>query len=105
LVSGEVPQLDDSVLHVVLEQVPLYTDVFGLLVDQGIMGLRNGALVVLPDGVVFGDGGVEDLPHKLAEVESLLGGVRVVLGFTSGLGHISLLFGLVANGPASRVKR
>jgi hypothetical protein len=39
----------------------------------------------------------------LAEVESLLGGVsrRVVLGFTSGLGHTSMLFGLVANGPAS----
>jgi hypothetical protein len=33
-------------------------------------------LVVLPDGGGFGDGGVEDLPHKLAEVESLLGGVN-----------------------------
>jgi hypothetical protein len=42
-------------------------------------------------------------PHKLAEVEPLLGGVscRVVLGFTSGLCHTSLLFGLVADGPAS----
>jgi hypothetical protein len=39
----------------------------------------------------------------LAEVESLLGGVsrRIVLGFTSGLGHTSILFGLVADGPAS----
>jgi hypothetical protein len=36
-------------------------------------------------------------------VESLRGGVnrRVVLGFTSGLGHTSLLFGLKADGPAS----
>jgi hypothetical protein len=36
-------------------------------------------------------------------VESLLGGVgrRVVLGFASGLGHTSLLFGLVDDGPAS----
>jgi hypothetical protein len=67
------------------------------------MGVRDGALVVLPYGGGFGDGGVEDLAHKLAEVESLLGGVnrRVILGFTSGLGHTSLLFGLVADGPAS----
>jgi hypothetical protein len=59
-------------------------------------------LVVLRDGGGFGDGGVEDLPHKLAEVESRLGGVnrREVFGFTSGLGHTSLLFGLVADGPA-----
>jgi hypothetical protein len=78
----------------VLEVVPLHTDVFGLLADQGILGVCDGALVVLPDGGGFGDGGVEDLPHKLAEVESLLGGVSggVVLGFTSGLGHTSLLF-------------
>jgi hypothetical protein len=36
-------------------------------------------------------------------LECLLGGVsrRVVLGFTSGLCHTSMLFGLVANGPAS----
>jgi hypothetical protein len=67
------------------------------------MGVRDGALVVLRDGGDFGDGGVEDLPHKLAEVESLLGGVsrRVVLGFASGLGHTCLLFGLIADGPAS----
>jgi hypothetical protein len=58
------------------------------------MGVRDGALVVLPYGGGFGDGGVEDLPHKLAEVESFLGGVnrRVVLGSTSGLGHTSHLF-------------
>jgi hypothetical protein len=39
----------------------------------------------------------------LTEVESLLGGVSrgVILGFTSGLGHASVLFGLVADGPAS----
>jgi hypothetical protein len=39
----------------------------------------------------------------LEEMETLLGGVNrgVVLGFTSGLGHTSMLFGLVANGPAS----
>jgi hypothetical protein len=39
----------------------------------------------------------------LPEVESLLGGVncRVVPGFTRGLGHTSLLFGLVLDGPAS----
>jgi hypothetical protein len=59
-------------------------------------------LVFLPDGGGFGDGGVEDLPHKLAEVESLLGGVsRIVLGFTSRLGRTSLLFGLVGDGHAS----
>jgi hypothetical protein len=32
-------------------------------------------LVVLPNGGDFCDIGVEDLPHKLAEVESILGGV------------------------------
>jgi hypothetical protein len=39
----------------------------------------------------------------LAEVEFLYSGVSrgVVLGFTSGLGHTSMLFRLVANGPAS----
>jgi hypothetical protein len=60
-------------------------------------------LVVLPDGDGFGDEGVEDLPHTLAEVESFLGSVSrtVVLGFTSALGHASLLFGLAADGPAS----
>jgi hypothetical protein len=60
-------------------------------------------LVVLPNGGGFGDGGVEDLLHNLAEVDSLLGGVsrRVILCFTSGLGHTSMLFGLVADGPAS----
>jgi hypothetical protein len=68
------------------------------------LGVRDGALVVFPYGGGFGDGGVEDLPHKLAEVESLLGGGnrRVVLGLASGLVHTSsLLFGLVAVGPAS----
>jgi hypothetical protein len=60
-------------------------------------------LVVLPYGSGFGNGGVEDPPHKLAEVESLLGGVsrRIILGFTSELGHTSLLFRLVTDGPAS----
>jgi hypothetical protein len=77
--------------------------VFSLLADQGILGVRDGALVVLPYGGGFGEGGAENLPHKLAEEESLLSGVsrRVVLGFTSGLGHTSLLFGLVAYGSAS----
>ena len=75
LVSGEVPQLDGSLLHVVLEEVPLHTDVFSLLADQGIPRVRDGALFVLPDGGGFGDGSVEDLPHMLPEVESLLGGV------------------------------
>jgi hypothetical protein len=103
LVSGEIPKLDGSLLHVVLEEVPLQTDVFSLLADQGIPGVRDGALVVFLDGGGFGDGGVEDLLHKLGEVESLFGGVsrRVTLGFTSGLGYTRLLFGLVADGPAS----
>jgi hypothetical protein len=39
------------------------------------LGVRDDALIVLPNGGCCGDGGVEDLPHKLAEVESLLGGV------------------------------
>jgi hypothetical protein len=88
---------------VVLEEVPLRTDVFSLLADQGFLGVRDGTLVVLLDSGGFGDGGVEDLPHKLTEMESLLGGVsrKVVLGFTSGLGHTSLLFRLVAYEPAS----
>jgi hypothetical protein len=103
LVNWEVPQIYGSLLHVVFREVPLLTDVLDLLVDQGILGVRNGALVVLEDGGGFGDGGVEDLPHKLPEVESLLGGISriVVLGFTRGLGHTCVLFGLVTDGPAS----
>jgi hypothetical protein len=43
----------------------------------------------------------------LAEVEFLLGGVRrgVVLGFTSGLGHTSLLFGLWPASDSEEVAR
>jgi hypothetical protein len=33
LVSGEEPQLDGSLLHVVFEEVSLQTDVLGLLAD------------------------------------------------------------------------
>jgi hypothetical protein len=62
VVIGEVPQLDGSLLHVVFEEVTLHTDVFGLRANQGIVGVRNGALVFLPDGGGFSDGGVEDLP-------------------------------------------
>jgi hypothetical protein len=71
------------------------------------LGMRDGALAVLPYGGGLGDGGVEDLPHKLAEVESLLGGAsrRRILGFTSGLGHTSVLFGLVGDGLRLGVKR
>jgi hypothetical protein len=47
------------VLHVVFEEVPLQTDVLGLLADQGILGVCNGALVVLPNGGGFGDAGVK----------------------------------------------
>jgi hypothetical protein len=56
-------------------------------------------LVVFPDGGCSVDGFVEDLPHKLAIVESLLGGVysRVVLCLASGLGDASLLLSLVAD--------
>jgi hypothetical protein len=37
-------------------------------------------LVVLPNEGGFGDGGVDYLPHNLAEVESLLGGRTWVAG-------------------------
>jgi hypothetical protein len=59
--------------------------VFGLLTYRSILGVRNGALVVFLDGGGVDDGVIEDLPHKLAEVESLLGGVnrKVILIFTS----------------------
>jgi hypothetical protein len=74
--------------YVVLKEVPFHTDVFSLLVDQGILGVRDGALIVLPNGSCSGDGGVEDFPHKSAAVESLLGGVcrKVIFSLTSGLG-------------------
>jgi hypothetical protein len=64
---------------VVFEKVPLQTDVLSLLADLGILGVCNGALVVLPDGGGFGDGGVEISPHELSEVESLLGGVSNIV--------------------------
>jgi hypothetical protein len=67
------------------------------------MGVSDGALVVLPYGGSFGDGGAEDLPHELAEVDSLLGGVRyiVVFSFASGLCDASLLLGLVTDRAAA----
>jgi hypothetical protein len=46
----------------VLEEVPLQTDVLGLLADQGILGVRDGALVVLPDGGGFGEGALKISP-------------------------------------------
>jgi hypothetical protein len=56
LVSGEIPQLYCPLFPVVLKEVSLKTDVFGLLIDYMILGVRNGALVVLPYG-----GGVSDM--------------------------------------------
>jgi hypothetical protein len=57
------------------------------------LGVRDGALNVLPyGGGCSGNGDIEDLPHKLVEVESLLGGVcrRVIFSLTGGLGSTSL---------------
>jgi hypothetical protein len=51
---GRYLKLDGSLLHVVFEEVPLQTDVFSLLADQGILQVRDGALVVLLDGGGFG---------------------------------------------------
>jgi hypothetical protein len=93
--------------HVVLKEVPLHTDVFGLLGDQGILGVRDGALVFPQDGGCSGDGSVEDIPHKLAEVESLLiGGVyRVVFRLASELSDTYVLLGLVADMTATECKQ
>jgi hypothetical protein len=60
---------------VVLKEVPFHTDVFGLLAYQGVLGVCVCALVVLPNGGCSSDGFAEDLLHKVAEVEFLLGGV------------------------------
>jgi hypothetical protein len=75
--------------------------------DQEIFGVRDGALVVLTYGGCFGDGGVEDVPHKLAEVESLLGGVfrRALFSLTCGLGDTCLLLGLLAHRTAVECKQ
>jgi hypothetical protein len=93
--------------HVVLEEVPLHADVLDLLSNQGILGIRDGTLVVLSYRVCSSDGGVEDLPHKLAKLESLLGGVcrRVVLRLIGGLGDTCTLLGLVADGTAAKCKQ
>ena len=43
LVSGEVPQLDGSLLHVVLEEVPFQTDVLDVkLADLKVAGGCDG---------------------------------------------------------------
>jgi hypothetical protein len=107
LVSEEIPQHDCPVFHVILKEVPLHTNVFGLLADQGILGLRDGALVAIPDGGCSGDGDVEDLPHKLSEVDSLLGGVcrKLMFSLTSGLGDTSMLLRLVADNTAAECKQ
>jgi hypothetical protein len=91
---------------VVLKEVPLHADVFGLLAGQGILGVRDGALVVLPHGGCSGDGSVENLPRKLAEVESLLGGVcrREVFNIASEMGDASMLIGLVDDMTAVECK-
>jgi hypothetical protein len=60
---------------VALKEVQLKADVLGLLADQGVMRVSDGALVVLPYGGCSADGFVEDLPHEMAKVEFLLGGV------------------------------
>jgi hypothetical protein len=62
LVNGKVSQLNGSLLHVVFEEVPLQTDVFSLLVDQGILGVRDGALVVLQMVVVSVMGALKSPP-------------------------------------------
>jgi hypothetical protein len=92
---------------VVFNKVALEADVFGLLTDQGVLRVSNGALVVLPHGVCSGDGVFEDFPHKLAKEESLLGGVCciVVLSLASGLGHVGMLFGLVADMASAEGKQ
>jgi hypothetical protein len=94
-------------LHVVFQKVLLETVVFGLLTDQGVLRVRNGALDVLLNGGCSGDGFVEDLPNKLAKVESLLGGVWciVVLCLANGLGNACVLFVLVANMAAAEGKQ
>jgi hypothetical protein len=66
--------------------------VFGLLANQGVLGVRDGALVVLLDGGGSGDGGVEDPPNKLADVDFLLGGV--LFSLASGLSDACMLLGL-----------
>jgi hypothetical protein len=48
--------------------VPLQADVFGFLAYQCVLEVSDSALVVLPCDGGSGDGGVEDLPHELAEV-------------------------------------
>jgi hypothetical protein len=57
LVNGDVRQLDGSLLYVVHEEVPLHTDMFNLLAYLGILGVRDGTLVVFPYGGGFGEGG------------------------------------------------
>jgi hypothetical protein len=61
------------------------------------MGVRDRTSAILPDGGCSGDGGVEGLPHKLAEVESLIVGVcrREVFSLSSGKSDACLLLGLV----------
>jgi hypothetical protein len=51
------------VFHVILQEMPLQADVFGLLVDQCVQRVSDGALVVLPYGGGSSDGGFEDIPH------------------------------------------
>jgi hypothetical protein len=92
---------------VVLKEVPLSSDLLGLLADQGILRVRDDALVVLPNGDCSGDWGIEDLPHKLMEVESLLGGICRILAFsrTCGMDDTRLLLGLVVDMTAVGCKQ
>jgi hypothetical protein len=71
------------------------------------MGESDGTLVVLPYGGGSGDGGVENLPHVLPEVYSLLGGVhsRVVLSLVGGMRDACLLLGLVSDRPSAECEQ
>jgi hypothetical protein len=46
------------VFHVVFQEVALLADVFDFLADQGVMGVSDNALTVVPYGGNSGDGGV-----------------------------------------------
>jgi hypothetical protein len=92
LVIRLVPKRDYSLFHVVLiMEVPLHADLFGLLAEQCALRVSDRALVFLPNDCYFADRFVEDLPHESAKVDSLLGRVycRVVLCLACGQGDAS----------------
>jgi hypothetical protein len=73
----------------ILKEVELEVNVFGLITHHCILRICDGALIVFPYGCGFCDLGVEDFTDELAEVDDFPSCVnrRVLSSFAGGECH------------------